>query len=162
LRDEVKHVLVDPMLVAKAALTAQYVLEYTYRRSVGPLLGRFLAGLRDGRIMGARTTDGRVLVPPSEYAPDTGEAVEQMVEVGQAGEVVAWSWVETPSARLGLAGPFAWALVKLDGADTAMLHAVDAGSPERMHSGVRVQARWRPERTGHIADIACFELEAAR
>ena len=52
---------------------------------------------------------------------------------------------------------FAWALVKLDGADTAMLHAVDAGSPERMATGMRVRVRWSEQRTGSIQDIACFE-----
>jgi uncharacterized protein len=150
------------MVAARPALTAQYVLEYTYRRSVGPVLGRFFAGLRDRRILGARTADGQVIVPPAEYAPQTGEPTGDLVEVGQVGNVVTWTWVEGPSPQLGLDRAFAWALVRLDGADTAMLHAVDAGSPERMHSGMRVRARWRDERTGHIADIACFEPEAAR
>jgi uncharacterized OB-fold protein len=52
--------------------------------------------------------------------------------------------------------------VKLDGADTAMLHAVDAGTRDRMKVGMRVRARWRTERVGAISDIACFEPEAAR
>jgi hypothetical protein len=46
--------------------------------------------------------------------------------------------------------------VKLDGADTAMLHAVEVASAARMKSGMRVQARFQPERTGSIRDIACF------
>ena len=33
-----------------APLTALHHLEYTYRRSVGPVLGRFFAGLRERRI----------------------------------------------------------------------------------------------------------------
>ena len=64
----------------------------------------------------------------------------------------------TPRANHPLQKPFAWALVKLDGADTAMLHAVDAGSSARMKSGVRVKARFAAERVGHIRDLACFEL----
>jgi hypothetical protein len=47
------------MSAARPALTAPYVLEYTYRRSVGPVLGEFLAGLRDARVLGARTAGGR-------------------------------------------------------------------------------------------------------
>jgi uncharacterized OB-fold protein len=52
--------------------------------------------------------------------------------------------------------PFAFALIKLDGADTALLHAVDAGEASRMRTGMRVAARWREERVGHIRDIDCF------
>ena len=149
------------MSTARVVLSARYVLEYTYRRSVGPVLGRFLAGLRDGHILGAQTASGRVLVPPSEYDPDTSDPVGDLVEVRQTGVVTTWSWVETPRARHPLASPFAWALVKLDGADTPMLHAVDVGSIEGMSTGMRVRVRWRKDRTGEIADIACFEPEAA-
>ena len=140
------------------SLSAPYVLEYTYRRSVGPVIGRFLGALRDGRIEGVRTASGKVLVPPAEYDPETGEAVGDAVEVGQAGVVVSWAWVSSPRHNQPLREPFAWALVKLDGADTAMLHAVSAARGE-MKTGMRVKVRWRPERVGAIADIACFEPE---
>ncbi len=147
---------------ARAALSAPYVLEYAYRRSVGPVLGRFFAGLRDGRILGARTAAGRVLVPPSEYDPETSEPSGPLVEVGQAGTVTTWSWVDAPRPHQPLSRPFAWALVRLDGADTALLHAVDAGSADRMKTGMRVFARWRAQRTGEMADLECFEPEAAK
>lgn len=143
-------------------LTAEYVLEYTYRRSVGSVIGRFLTGLRDGKIEGVRTPSGKVLVPPAEYDPETGEATGDFVEVGTSGVVTTWSWIESPRPNQPLAHAFAWALVKLDGADTAMLHAVDAGSIDRMKTGMRVKVRWRAERVGAIGDIACFEPETAR
>jgi uncharacterized OB-fold protein len=139
-------------------LTAPHVLEYPYRRSVGPVLGRFFTALREGRLLGVRTRGGRVLAPPAEYDPETGAAVgDDFVEVGPEGVVTTWSWVARPRAKQPLDHPFAWALVRLDGADTALLHAVDAGAPERMRTGMRVRPRWRAERVGHIADITCFE-----
>lgn len=150
------------MSAARAALTAHYVLEYAYRRSVGPVLGQFFAGLRDGHILGARTRAGRVLVPPTEYDPETGEPVGDLVEVGQAGAVTTWTWVDAPRPQHPLGRPFAWALIRLDGADAAMLHAVDAGSAGEMKTGMRVRARWRDSRTGEMADLACFEPEAGR
>lgn len=142
-------------------LTAPHVVEYTYQRSVGPVLGRFFTALRDRRILGARTRDGRVLVPPREYDPESGEPVDETVEVGDAGVVTTWCWVREPREKQPLARPFAFALVKLDGADTPLLHAVDAGREERMRSGMRVRARWRDETVGAIGDIACFEPEEA-
>jgi uncharacterized OB-fold protein len=141
-------------------LTAPHVLEYPYRRSVGPVLGRFFTELRDGKIVGVRTKAGRVLVPPQEYDPDTGAATsDEFVPVGPGGVVTTWSWVTRPRAKQPLDRPFAWALVKLDGADTALPHAVDAGNIAVMRTGLRVTPRWRAERVGHISDIACFEPE---
>ena len=56
-------------------LVSPFTLEYTYKRSTGPVIGRFLAGLRDGQLLGVRTLAGDVLVPPTEYEPTTGAAV---------------------------------------------------------------------------------------
>jgi uncharacterized OB-fold protein len=148
-------------IASDAALRAPHVLEYAYTRSVGPVVGRFLAGLRDGRVLGAKTKAGRVIVPPLEYDADTGDAVDELVDVGLAGVVTTWAWVNTPRPGQPLDRPFAWALIRLDGADTAMLHAVNAGDESKMSTGMRVRVRWRAERTGELADIACFEPETS-
>jgi uncharacterized protein len=142
-------------------LVATHVLEYPYTRSVGPVIGRFLAGLKEGRIEGVRAADGRVLVPPTEYDPDTGEAVtDEWVEVGPVGEVTTWAWLAEPRSNNPLDRAFAWALIKLDGADTALLHVVDAGDESAMRTGMRVRARFREEREGVITDIEAFEAES--
>jgi hypothetical protein len=86
--------------------------------------------------------------------------VGELVEVASVGAVTTWTWVDAPRPQHPLKRPFAWALVKLDGADTPMLHAVDAGTPQTMRTGMRVKVRWRAERTGEIGDIACFEPDA--
>jgi uncharacterized OB-fold protein len=140
-------------------LAAPYVLEYTYQRSTGPVIGRFLTALRDGRLEGVRTVSGRVLCPPTEYDPATGEAVGEPVPVGPGGMVTTWCWVGQPRRFHPLDRPFAFALIRLDGADSALLHAVDA-PVARMAAGLRVAPRWRAERTGSIRDIECFAPEA--
>ena len=141
-------------------MVAPNILEYPYTRTVGPVIGRFMTGLRSGRIEGIRMRNGQVLVPPTEYDPETGESLDEFVEVGQAGVVTTWAWVSTPRDKHLLDHPFAWALIRLDGADTAMLHMVDAGSEDRMSTGMRVAVKWRDERVGEIQDIACFLPEA--
>jgi hypothetical protein len=149
--------MVDPSDI----LTAPHVIEYPYTRSVGPVLGRFFAALRERRIEGIRSKSGRVLVPPQEYDPDTGEALDEFAPVADAGVVTTWAWVPEPRPRQPVRRPFAWALVRLDGADSAMLHAVDAGAEASMRTGMRVRARWRDETQGDIHDIACFVPEEA-
>jgi uncharacterized OB-fold protein len=141
-------------------LTAAHVLEYPYRRSVGPVMGAFFTGLRDQQLVGVRTRDGRVLVPPVEYDPESGEAIDEIVPVGPGGVVTTWAWVEKPRPKHPLDRPFAWALVKPDGATSAMLHAVDAGSAAAMRTGMRVRPRWNPTPEGNIHDIVCFEPES--
>jgi len=132
---------------------------FDYTRSLGPVLSRFMAGLADGRILGARASDGTVHAPPFEYDPVTFEppAAADFVEVGPEGTVRTWSWQPAPLAGQPLEQPFAWALIALDGASTTLLHAVDAGSPAAMRTGMRVRPRWAAARGHGIRDIACFE-----
>ena len=132
-------------------------ISFDYTRSLGPVLGQFMTALRERRILGARGADGTVHAPPFEYDPVTSLPPQELVEVGPAGTVVTWTWLPEPLEGQPLDRPFAWALIRLDGAGTAMLHAVDAGSAAAMRTGMRVQARWAADRTGSIRDIACFE-----
>jgi uncharacterized OB-fold protein len=81
------------------------------------------------------------------------------VEVSDCGEVVSWCWVTEPRACHPFDRPFAWALIRLDGADVPMVHAIDAGEIDAMASGMRVRARWAAEPRGFITDICCFEPE---
>ncbi len=88
--------------------------------------------------------------PPFEYDPVTGAPPAEFVEVGPDGTVVSWTWTDRPLDGQPLRRPFGWALIRLDGADTAMLHAVDAGSADRMRTGMRVSPRWAEQaRRGH-------------
>jgi uncharacterized OB-fold protein len=132
-------------------------LEFPYSRSLGPVVGAFLAGLREHKILGVRAGSGAVLVPPLEYDPYTGAALDELVEVGPLGTVASWTWVEQPTPKHPLDRPFAFALVTPDGADTPMVHAVDAGTIDKMSTGMRVQPRWRDEPHNMIDDLACWE-----
>ena len=130
-------------------------LEYPYTRTTGPVMGAFLTGLRDGRIL-ANRCGNRVLCPPLEYDPDTAAPLDgaaDMVEVGPGGTVQAWTWVAQPTRKHPFDHPFAFALIQLDGADTAFVHAVDAGSEDAMSTGMRVAAQYRDERHGAITDV---------
>jgi uncharacterized OB-fold protein len=140
--------------------TSTHTIEFPYARTLGPALRPFMTGLRDATILGVRTGAGRVLCPPCEWDPETGEALDlDFVEVGPGGVVQTWSWVTEPSPKHPLDRPFAFALIKLDGADTALVHAVDAGALDAMSTGMRVQPRWKTERVGRIDDIEAFVPE---
>ncbi|MDN4174837.1 OB-fold domain-containing protein [Nocardioides sp. SOB77] len=138
-------------------LSAPVTVAFDYTRSTGPVLGRFLTGLRDQRVVGGRTSEGRVVVPPPEFDPVTHQQLDDFVEVADTGTVTSWTWVPEPVAGQPLDRPFAFALVTLDGADAPIVHALDVASPDQVRTGMRVRVRWAAERVGAITDIACFE-----
>ncbi|WP_250300241.1 Zn-ribbon domain-containing OB-fold protein [Streptomyces sp. A 4/2] len=138
-------------------LRAPLVVEFPFTRSLGPVQSAFLTGLRERTVLGVRTSDGKVLVPPVEYDPVTADEIRDLVEVAPTGTVTTWAWNPDPRRDQPLATPFAWVLVKLDGADTALLHVLDATGHDAVRTGQRVRIRWAGERTGAITDIACFE-----
>lgn len=139
------------------SLSAPYTVEFPFERTVGPKIGTFLGGLRDGRLYGAQTPRG-VLCPPLEFEPETGAETGELVPVADTGTVTSWTWV--PS-RPGdpVTHDFGWALIAIDGTIGALFHAVDVGGDsDRMATGMRVRARWRAERVGQLSDIECFEV----
>lgn len=119
----------------------------TFRHSAGRLGTRFLTAIRDeARLLGWRT-GGRVLVPPKD--------------LGLPGEWVAIG----PGAVLEAYAPSGWtdaaadgsvlALIKPDGADTALLARLRAGAEtaEALPVGRRLVARFAEERRGAITDL---------
>jgi hypothetical protein len=150
----------SPILIdhPEPPLSAPLTLSFDYTRSVGPTLSKFFTALRERRVLGVRGSDGRVHVPPAEYDPVTYEPLGEMVPVSAVGTVVSWTWQAEPLEGQPLDRPFAWALIKLDGADTPLIHAVDAGEPESIRTGARVHVHWADELVGAITDIAYFAL----
>ncbi len=140
-------------------LRQEFESSFTYTRSTGPVVGRFLTELRDRKVFGIKGSGGKVLVPPLEYDPETFEALDEFIEVKQTGVIQTWCWVNQPREKHLMDKPFAWAMILLDGADTPLLHMVDAAKEENMSTGMRVKLRWADKTQGSITDIECFEPE---
>ncbi len=137
-------------------LSAPLVLEYPFTRTTGPVIGAFLTGLREKIVLGIKRQDGSILVPPTEYDPATSETLTEMVEVGQIGEITTWTWVQEPRAQSPWDTPHALAMIKLEGADTPLFHAVLADGPDALEVGMKVRIKWREVTEGHIKDIEGF------
>lgn len=139
-------------------LEKPFELGFTYTRSTGPVIGRFLGALAEHRILGVRGSDGRVLVPPPEFDPVTAAPLDDWVELGTEGVILSWCWVAQPRASHPLQEAFAWIMVQLDGADVPMIHCLRAPAMSALRSGARVRACWVAEPVGRITDLCCFEL----
>lgn len=138
-------------------LRSDFDLNFTYTRTYGPILSKFFTELKEGRVLGIKGSKGQVICPPLEYDPNTSASLSEFVALKDTGVVTTWSWVNSPLEKHPLQKPFAWALIRIDGADTSMLHVVDAGDKKAMKSGMKVKIRWAETRVGRIHDIACFE-----
>ena len=144
------------MSATPVVLNQDFTLGYTYKRSTGPVVGRFLTELRQRKVVGIKGSDGQVMVPPVEYDPVTAEELTEFVAVADSGVLQSWSWVKYPRPSHLLQQPFAWGLILLDGADTPMMHMVAAADESEVSTGMRVKVRWADEPKGFIDDIAYF------
>jgi uncharacterized OB-fold protein len=147
-----------------APMRQRQTMEFPYKHSTGETIGRFLAGLKEQKkIWGQRVAGQGVVVPPLGYSEIDGSPAGEWVEVKDTGVVTAAARVDHPIERLHPAAtPFAFVLVRLDGADTAMAHVVKEDL-DRVAVGARVQAVWAADdqRKGHIRDIECFRVIAS-
>ncbi|MGH7805021.1 MAG: Zn-ribbon domain-containing OB-fold protein, partial [Candidatus Binatia bacterium] len=146
-------------------LLEQRTTEFPYRHSTGETIGRFLAGLKEQKkIWGQRVAGQGVVVPPHGYSEVDGSVGGEWVEVANRGVVIAFAKVHRPIANMHPSNePFAFVLVKLDGADTALAHFVTQGRDD-LTVGSRVEAVWRSdeERVGSLRDFSFRVVEPER
>lgn len=129
-------------------------IEFPYTHSCGPVIGTALAALRERRILGARCEACRITSAPArEWCDHCGGATADLRDVGPGGTITVAAPVAEPTDLAPVSGEFSWALIRLDGADTDLVHAVHG----RAVAGQRVRPVWRAERSAAITDIECFE-----
>jgi uncharacterized OB-fold protein len=134
----------------KSALVMNHHVSLTYEEELTPTLERFVDALIDGRIVGHKCPQcGRVYVPGKGYCPlcvvETGQKDE--VAVADTGTVTGFTII-TPVAYYGQkeTEPFVYASVLLDGANSTLGGQDVVGIPhDRVHSGLRVRAVWKPK-----------------
>lgn len=135
-------------------------IEFPYTSATGHAVGTFLTAFRDDKkILGLKCPQcGRVVVPAQDYCEHCAADMSEWVEVGQEGTIVTWTVVRRDHVLYPHPAPFAYAMVRPDGADTCLLHTVIARDYAAIKAGARVRAVWKDERTGHIRDLDHFAL----
>ncbi|MEU1953437.1 Zn-ribbon domain-containing OB-fold protein [Nocardia rhamnosiphila] len=135
-----------------------------YDIHLGRTWGRFMEGLKEGRIWATRCAGcARVFVPPQAYCESCFEPIDKWQELGTEGTLEVFS-VAWHGFTGGPTPPYAIGGIRLDGASTLLMHwivGIDFDDPATVHKqlplGTRVQAVWATERTGQILDITHFE-----
>ena len=130
-----------------------------YSWDAGVAVGRFLDGLRAGKILGRECRRcERVLVPPRMFCERCFRETDGWIEVEHTGTVQTYSICHVSWDMQPLDPPEIPAVISIDGSDGGFLHMLGEVEPEAVRIGMDVEAVWKPvgERVGSILDIAHF------
>ncbi|MFZ4437188.1 MAG: Zn-ribbon domain-containing OB-fold protein [Syntrophales bacterium] len=143
--------------VEPLTLKGQIAVPYTWW--AGETGSRFLVSIRDKRkILGTKCKEcGKVFVPPRKNCGRCFTNMEEWVEIADEGVIKAHTIVHYAHPLQPVGPPFAYALIRLDGADVDFLHLIKKDL-DKIRNGLRVKAIFSEQRTGHILDIDSFEL----
>jgi acetyl-CoA C-acetyltransferase len=152
------HALSDAQF-RSAVGAVDHAVDARYAWDAGVAVGRFLDGLRDGRILGRECRGcSRVLVPPRMFCELCFRGTDAWVELDGTGVVQTFSICHVAWDMSPLDEPQLPAVVSIDGSNGGILHLLGEVQPNDVRIGMAVEAVWRPEpeRTGSILDIAYF------
>ena len=137
--------------------------EHVYYWHCGYYMSQFLLGLRDRKtILGIKCPRcGRVYVPPREVCGRCFVTMDEWVDLGTEGYIYAFTVVKLPyidpNTGKPIKVPRTDIYVKLDGADTCLMHWLDETDEKKIAVGARVKAVFKKRRRGTIHDIEYFK-----
>lgn len=142
-----------------SVITDHVTLRYDY--ALGEVAGRFMAGLKEGKILATRCSkSGLTYLPPRSYCERTFEPCDGWVEAGMEG-VIETSTIVVRGFEGKRKPPVAIAFVRLDGIDSAIGNYIDDldvsdldAAIRRIAPGKRVRVRFADKREGRITDFS--------
>ena len=128
----------------------------------GIAIGRYLAGLKEGLILGSSCVHCRkTVVPPRTVCEWCFRPMDDFVPLQDTGTVNTYSLCYVTWDVKRIKEPETPAVIELDGASPlhGILHKLGDVDPQQISIGMRVQAVWKPEseREGAITDILYFK-----
>ena len=133
-------------------------LPYTY--FAGRVGSKFLTTIRDEKkIMGIKCHKcNQVFVPPRQICDVCMEDIrDNWVDVQNTGEVTNFTVIRYDDKHLPRKAPYVMAVIKLDGADTSLVHVLGGIDVDKAKIGMKVEAVFAEESTSTILDIDHFK-----
>jgi len=153
-------------------LVLKRTISVNQRFATGPVMGKFLKGLKDKKIIANKCPQcGRLQLPPREVCAECRVRVTEYVEVGPKGEVRYMDTVyyAMPDPLTGVARetPYGSINILLDGCkgNETLPHFIRRDQIEKIQmgwddkKGTRVSPVWEENRIGDIWDIKYFEID---
>jgi uncharacterized OB-fold protein len=140
-------------------LIHQGVIRVPYTWAAGAVASKFYAGLRDKKIYGVCCPTCRVvLVPPKKTCHLCFGDLDEWVEVSDVGTLQTFTVVHYHEPEMHpVRAPFAYGIIKLDGADTGMTHLIGEADLGALKKGMRMKAVFKEKPEGNYLDIEYFK-----
>ena len=153
-------------------LVLMKVISVDHRFATGPVMGKFLKGLKEKKILANKCPKcKRLQLPPREVCAECRVRVEEFVEVGPKGNVrmLEYTYYASPDPLTGKTRetPYGNAYISLEGCTGHEIFAhyirpdqldrIQLGWDER--KGTIVRPVWAEERSGSLYDIKYFEID---
>ncbi len=132
-----------------------------YAWDAGVAIGRYLAELKEGRLMGVRCNRcNRTVIPPRNFCEWCFWPMDDWVALPDTGTVNTFSLCYVTWDMQYLTEPEIPAVIDIDGTRplVGIMHKLGDVDPDDVKIGMKVQAVWKPpeEREGSILDIQYF------
>ncbi|MBM4429236.1 MAG: Zn-ribbon domain-containing OB-fold protein [Chloroflexi bacterium] len=145
----------------KKVLFTEWKPNARYAWDAGIAIGRYLAELKEGRILGVRCRQcRRTVVPPRLFCEWCFRPMDEWVHLQDHGVVNTFSLCYVRWDMERIAEPLIPAVIEIAGASPGIgiMHLLGEVDPQKVEMGMKVQAVWKPaaERVGAITDIRYF------
>jgi len=134
------------------------IIPLHYEYTAGVAGERFLRGLIEGKIVGARCDKCKITyLPPKVYCTNCFNEIRAYVDLGVEGEVSALSEVHIDFRGRRIKRPYLMGFIVFKGAKGGIIQRVTGRAPR---IGSKVVARFEPKekRKGAMTDIASFAV----
>lgn len=130
-----------------------------YHWWAGDTASRFLTSIRDEKkILGLKCFQcNKVLLPPRKNCPFCFAENKEWIELSNEGTLVTFTVAHRQLAALQQKAPVVFGLIKLDGADTSLLHIIGEADDNELKIGMRVRAVFADDKPGNIMGIKYFK-----
>lgn len=130
-----------------------------YSWTVGSTLSKWYGIMRDDAEIWANSCPSceMVFVPPKKKCIYCYKDMNDWVKLPGTGILETYTVVEHPEPGVyPKETPFIYGIIKMDGADTGLVHFIEGVDPDKVKSGMKVKAVMSKEREGNLMDIECF------
>ena len=146
----------------KRILTTRWVPKAEYAWDAGVAIGRYLAELKNGKLVGVRCHHcQRTVIPPRVFCEWCFHPMDEWVELEDHGVVNTFSITYVRWDMVRVEQPLIPAVIEIAGASKGMgiLHLLGEVDPKAVKIGMKVKAVWKPvkQRSGAITDIRYFK-----
>ncbi|MBM3156803.1 MAG: Zn-ribbon domain-containing OB-fold protein [Chloroflexi bacterium] len=140
-------------------ITEEVVAISDFQVTVGATGSKFLFELRDNKnIMGIKCpTCKKIYVPPRTHCPTCFARMSEWVNLSGKGTLETFTVVRYQEPYMPKEAPYAYGVIKLDGADTGIVHMIGGVDLDKIKVGTKMEPVFREQREGSILDIEYFK-----